>query len=63
MTTFEKYTHRFFLGLVFTLVNWTIVKTFIVDVSFLTYLFIEILLVLSMKFFKFTLTKFKLNHE
>jgi hypothetical protein len=63
MTTFEKYTHRFFLGLVFTLINWIIVKTFIIDVSFMPYLFIELTLVISMKLFKFTLTKFKLENE
>lgn len=63
MTIFEKYTHRFLLGSLFTIMNWTIVKTLIIDVSFIRYFFIELALILSMKLFKFTLTKFKLNHE
>jgi len=60
MTTTEKLLHRFLLSVVFTLTNWFIVTTFITEVSFLRYFFIELLLVLSMKLFKFTLTKFKL---
>jgi hypothetical protein len=63
MTTFEKLSHRLLLGAAFTIMNWFIVTTFIIEVSFFKYFFIELLLVLSMKFFKFTLTKFKLNNE
>jgi hypothetical protein len=63
MTTIEKYIHRFLIGVIFTLCNWFIVNTFIIQVSFPRYFFIELLLVLSMKLFKFTLTKFKQNYE
>jgi hypothetical protein len=63
MTKFEKVFHRFLLSLAFTLTNWFTVTTFIIEISFLKYFFIELLLVLSMKLFKFTLTKFKLNYE
>ena len=63
MTTIEKYTHRFFIGVLFTLCNYFIVTTFIIELSFPRYFFIELLLVLSIKLFKFTLTKFNLNNE
>lgn len=63
MTVFEKALHRLLLGAIFTITNWLIVKSLIVDVSFYRYFFIELILILSMKLFKFTLTKFKLDHE
>lgn len=60
MTIIEKTIHHFLLSVLFTLVNWFIVDSFIIKVSFIKYFIIEIILVLSLKFYKFTLTKFKL---
>lgn len=60
MSPVEKVIHKLGISLLFTIVNWVIVDNFIVDISFLRYLFIELLLVVSMKFSIFTTRKLKL---
>jgi hypothetical protein len=60
MTNIEKIIHHFSLSVLFTLINWFIIDFFIIEISFIKYFIIEIILVLSLKFYKFTLSKFKL---
>jgi len=60
MTNIEKIIHHFSLSVLFTLINWFIINFFIIEISFIKYFIIEIILVLSLKFYKFTLSKFKL---
>ena len=56
-----KWLHRVILGCFFTVANWLIAKEFIIDVSFVSWIFIEILLAVSVKLFIFTITKAQLN--
>jgi hypothetical protein len=60
MTTIEKTIHHLALSLLFTLINWFIIDFFIIKIPFFKYFIIEIILVLSLKFYKFTLTKLKI---
>lgn len=46
--------------MVFTLFNWVVIDYFIVDISFIKYIFVEVLLLVSMKFYIFTTHKLKL---
>jgi hypothetical protein len=61
MTVREKFFHSFFLGVLFSIINWIIIDNFIINVSILRYIFIELTLVISIKLFKFTTLKLNLN--
>jgi hypothetical protein len=61
MTIKEKLIHGFFLSILFSLINWLIIDKFIVNVSIYKYFFIELVLVLSIKFYKFTKLKLRLD--
>ena len=61
MTVLEKFFHSFVLGCLFSLLNWFLIDKFIIDISIYKYIFIEIILVVSVKFFKFTKLKLNLN--
>ena len=61
MTIIEKIINHLLLGVLFTLVNWMIVDALIIEVPFYKYFLIELILVISMKIYKFTLTKFKIE--
>lgn len=61
MTIIEKIINHLLLGALFTLVNWMIVDALIIEVPFYKYFLIELILVISMKIYKFTLTKFKIE--
>lgn len=60
MTSFEKVIHKLFLSLVFTIINWIVIDQLIVEISFIKYIFVEVLLLVSMKFYIFTTRKLKL---
>jgi hypothetical protein len=49
--------HRMILGCLFTVVNWLIVKEFVVDLTLINWIFIEIILAVSFKLYIFTVTK------
>jgi hypothetical protein len=59
MTLLEKIIHGFILGVCFSLLNWLLIDKFVTTLSISQYIFIEIILVISIKLFKFT--KLKLN--
>jgi len=61
MTIREKIIHSFLISILFSLVNWFIIKTFIINVTILKYIFIEIVLIISIKLFKFTKLKLGIN--
>jgi hypothetical protein len=61
MTVKEKIIHTLILSLMFSIISWFVVDNFIIDISFLKYFLIEIILIVSLKFYKFTIQKFKLN--
>jgi hypothetical protein len=57
MTQNKRAIHLLILGLLFSIINWIIIKKLIVEISIFQYFFIEIILVLSMKIYKFTKQK------
>jgi len=61
MTVREKFFHSFLIGILFSLINWLIIDNFIIRVSIFKYILIEFVLVMSVKFFKFTKLKLNLN--
>lgn len=52
-----KLIHRMILGCFFTVANWLIVKEFIVNLTLIEWIFIEIILAVSFKLYIFTVTK------
>jgi len=60
MSISEKMIHRFLISLVFSLFNWVIIDHFIVELAFVKYIFVELFLLVSMKFYIFTTQKLKI---
>lgn len=60
MSIYEKTINKLIISLLFTIMNWIIINNFIVEIIYWKYLFIEILLVVSMKLSIFTTRKLKL---
>ena len=61
MTLKEKFFHSFFLGVLFSFFNWIIINNLIINLSIFNYIAIEFVLVVSIKLYKFTKLKLKLN--
>jgi hypothetical protein len=61
MTIKEKIIHGAIIAVLFSVINWLIIDGLIINVSIIEYLFIEITFVLSIKLFKFTKLKLKLD--
>lgn len=61
MTLIEKTIHTLILSAIFSIICWFVVDNLIINISFLKYFLIEIILIISLKFYKFTIRKFKLN--
>jgi hypothetical protein len=61
MTIREKIIHSFFISILFSITNWFIIDSLILDLSVTKYIFIEIVLIISIKLFKFTKLKLGLN--
>jgi hypothetical protein len=61
MSRTEKGIHRLIISLLFSLVTWVIIDNLIVEVSAVRYIFIELTVVLCMKFSIFTIQKLRLD--
>ena len=61
MTVREKVFHGFIIGILFSVANWLIIDKLVMNLSITKYIFIEFILVISIKLFKFTKLKLKLN--
>jgi hypothetical protein len=61
MSIREKIMHSLILGCLFTFINWILVDRFIINLSFWKYVFIEIILVISLKLYTFVKLKLGLN--
>lgn len=61
MTIREKIIHGILLSSLFSVLNWLIIDKFIINLSIYKYIFIELILVISIKFYTFTKLKLKLN--
>lgn len=60
MTFNEKVVHRLLISLVFTAINWVLIDWLIVEIPFWRYLIVEVFLVVSLKFYTFTIRKLNL---
>jgi hypothetical protein len=61
MTELEKFITRTLLAILFTLLNWLVISHYIVEISLLRYFFVELILVISYKFYTFTISKYNLQ--
>jgi hypothetical protein len=61
MKTFEKVIHHSLVALIFSIINWLIIDSFIIKISFIMYFILEIILAISLKICKFTIQKLNLN--
>ena len=61
MKLYEKLIHSFLLSFLFTVLTWIVVNKLILEMSFIRYLIIEFILIISLKLFNFTKLKLKLN--
>ena len=61
MTIQEKIFHSLLLSISFSIINWKIVDFFLIDITFWKYIIIEVILVISIKLFKFTKQKLKID--
>jgi len=61
MSIREKVVHSLLIGILFSFINWLVINKFISSMSFWKYIFIEIILVISIKLFTFTKLKLGLN--
>lgn len=61
MGKYEKALNKTVLSVLFSILNWKLITTFLIEVPFYKYFIIEILLIVSMKIFIFTTQKFKLQ--
>lgn len=50
-----KKIHYFILGLAFTFITWRIIDLYVKEMTFTEYFLIEIILVLSLRFYTFTI--------
>jgi hypothetical protein len=61
MGKYEKALNKTILSVLFSILNWTLINKFLIEIPFYKYFIIEILLIVSMKIFIFTTQKFKLQ--
>lgn len=61
MSLLEKAVHSLLLSILFSIVNWLVIKNLIIEVSFIKYFFMELIFVLSLKLYIFTKSKLDLN--
>jgi|DEB19_MinimDraft_3_1074340.scaffolds.fasta_scaffold151515_2 hypothetical protein len=61
MTDFHKAVQKIGLAVLFTLLNYFIISNFIIELSFVRYFIVELVLVFSYKFYSFTLSSLNLQ--
>jgi hypothetical protein len=61
MGKYEKALNKTILSVLFSILNWTLINKFLIEIPFYKYFIIEILLIVSMKIFIFTTQKIKLQ--
>jgi len=53
----SKQVHAIIIAILFSVINWLLISSFIVDISFIKWIIIEIVLGFSLKLYNFTITK------
>lgn len=61
MSPIEKTLTKLGISLLFSIINWILIDYFIIDISFIRYFIVELLLVISLKFYTFILHSTKLT--
>jgi len=61
MSELEKSINRFIISGFFSFITYLLITNYIVEIPFLKYIFIEIILVISLKLFTFTVQKTKIQ--
>jgi len=61
MKPLEKIIHSLIISFLFTITNYIFIINFIINISFLKYFLIELVLVISLKLYKFTIHKLDLE--
>jgi hypothetical protein len=61
MTIGEKIVHTVLISFLFSVICWLITNYFVISLTFIKYFFIEIILIISLKVYKFTISKLGLN--
>jgi len=53
-----NWVHRLVLSILFSIINWLIIDSFWIEMSFIEYFIIELIVVVSLKLYIFTGSKF-----
>lgn len=61
MSVREKFIHGFIISITLSILNWFIIDNFIINIPFWKYFILELIFVVSMKLYKFTLQKLQLQ--
>jgi uncharacterized protein (DUF983 family) len=61
MSIKEKFIHGFIISILLSVVNWFIINKFIINIPLWKYFILELIFVVSMKLYKFTLQKLQLQ--
>lgn len=54
----QLFFHKLFLSMGFSLVSWVLVKNYLVEITLINYIFVELIVLFSLKLFIFTSRKF-----
>lgn len=60
MSLFERVINKLIISIIFSIFNWIIINHFIVEIPFWQYFILEMLLIVSLKFYIFTIQKLQL---
>jgi hypothetical protein len=63
MTDFERFIQKAGIAIIFTLLNYFIISNFIIELSFVRYFIVELVLVFSYKFYSFTISSLNLQNN
>jgi hypothetical protein len=61
MSVREKFLHGFIISILLSVVNWFIIDKLIINIPLWKYFILELIFVVSMKLYKFTLQKLQLQ--
>jgi hypothetical protein len=61
MSIREKFLHGFIISILLSIVNWFIIDKLIINIPLWKYFILELIFVVSMKLYKFTLQKLQLQ--
>lgn len=57
MSFMKKHLQKLILGILTTLLSWTLIKYLVIELSIIQYFFVELIIVISLKLYIFTVQK------